>query len=305
MEALKAEIERKKKQNDALRAQAAKGGDEGAAIVASSSSSSSKYIRVSDRKRLAEQQLEDQQRSLEEGRSKRAKVESDSAATEQNERATLEAASVASSRAEVERRYNSMSVKEIKVQLRGLRQPITFFAETDSARLLRVIECFLNQTHEDEDRLGRNESVEDEEEAELEAEDEAERGKGAVVGAGADPDRDSDDEEEERNNPSSVEWDHTLHFSTLGLTPEKTVYKFFRALLKQWEKDLRDREDAVKRSTVGRKETATQKQCKDYIRPLFRMCKKRDVPYDILTKLELMVKHCEEGNFTAANDQYI
>jgi hypothetical protein len=56
---------------------------------------------------------------------------------------------------------------------------------------------------------------------------------------------------------------------------------------------------------TGKMETRTQKQCKDYIRPLFRMCKKKEVPFSILDKLVLMVKHCEEGNFLAANDQYI
>jgi hypothetical protein len=35
------------------------------------------------------------------------------------------------------------------------------------------------------------------------------------------------------------------------------------------------------------------------------MCKKKEVPFSILDKLVLMVKHCEEGNFLAANDQYI
>jgi hypothetical protein len=33
--------------------------------------------------------------------------------------------------------------------------------------------------------------------------------------------------------------------------------------------------------------------------------KKKEVPFSILDKLVLMVKHCEEGNFLAANDQYI
>ena len=52
-------------------------------------------------------------------------------------------------------------------------------------------------------------------------------------------------------------------------------------------------------------ETRTQKQCKDYIRPLFKLCKKKEVPADILYKLVLMVTNCENGNFKAANDFYI
>lgn len=36
---------------------------------------------------------------------------------------------------------------------------------------------------------------------------------------------------------------------------------------------------------AGKMETRTQKQCKDYIRPLFKLCKKEEVPLDILDKL--------------------
>lgn len=40
-------------------------------------------------------------------------------------------------------------------------------------------------------------------------------------------------------------------------------------------------------------------------RPLFKLCKKREVPADILYKLQQMVSFCEKGNFRAANDVYI
>ena len=43
-------------------------------------------------------------------------------------------------------------------------------------------------------------------------------------------------------------------------------------------------------------ETKLQKQCKDYIRPLFKLCKRKEVNHDILIPLTDMVKCCEEGN---------
>ena len=44
------------------------------------------------------------------------------------------------------------------------------------------------------------------------------------------------------------------------------MYKYFRSVLKQWERDLLGREDSEKRTAKAKLETRTQKQCKDYIR---------------------------------------
>ena len=55
----------------------------------------------------------------------------------------------------------------------------------------------------------------------------------------------------------------------------KLVRSFFRGLLKEWEMDLNARPDHVKRTVQGKLETKTQKQAKDYMRPLFRLCKQK------------------------------
>ena len=97
-----------------------------------------------------------------------------------------------------------------------------------------------------------------------------------------------------------------IQFSKMpNLTPEKVVYKYFRSLLKEWEWDLNARDDAEKMTARGKMETKTQKQCKDYIRPLFKMCKRRHVEKDILDKLYEMVQFCDDGNFRAAHDKYL
>lgn len=120
-----------------------------------------------------------------------------------------------------------------------------------------------------------------------------------------DEDDDADDGEEERGHRFKG-YDHTIHFSAMAhLAAEQVVHKFFKCLLKQWELDLQGRSEQEKRAAKGKLETRAQKQCKDYIRPLFKMCKQKTVPFDIITKLALMVKYCEEGNFRAANDEYI
>ena len=85
----------------------------------------------------------------------------------------------------------------------------------------------------------------------------------------------------------------------------KRIYKHFKGLLKQWENDLNQRSDDVKRSLAGRNETKKVKQCKDYIRPLFQLCKRRQLDDNMADKLYAMVLFCEEGEFVRAHDAYM
>jgi len=83
------------------------------------------------------------------------------------------------------------------------------------------------------------------------------------------------------------------------------VYKYFKSILKAWARNLDARPENEKTTAKGKMDTTTQKQCKDYVRPLFKMCKKKNVPADILMKLEEMVRFCENGDFRSANDKYL
>jgi pre-mRNA-splicing factor 18 len=85
----------------------------------------------------------------------------------------------------------------------------------------------------------------------------------------------------------------------------KRIYKHFKGLLKQWENDLNQRSDEVKRSLAGRNETKKVKQCKDYIRPLFQLCKRRQLDENMVEKLYAMVLFCEQGEFVRAHDAYM
>ena len=87
--------------------------------------------------------------------------------------------------------------------------------------------------------------------------------------------------------------------------PHKTIHRFFKTLLRQWEDDLANRPDAVKRTAIGKNETKTLKQCKDYIRPLFKLCKNRTLEENIMGSLMKIVNFCKEGEFVKANDVYM
>ncbi|CAM9143245.1 unnamed protein product [Pylaiella littoralis] len=85
----------------------------------------------------------------------------------------------------------------------------------------------------------------------------------------------------------------------------KLVRTFFRGLLKEWEMDLNVRPDHVKRTVQGKLETKTQKQAKDYMRPLFKLCKQKALPDGILNNLVTMINFMKEGEFVRANDIYL
>jgi pre-mRNA-splicing factor 18 len=87
--------------------------------------------------------------------------------------------------------------------------------------------------------------------------------------------------------------------------PPKQIYRYFKNLLRQWENDLALRPDNIKRTAAGKNETKTLKQCKDYIRPLFQMCKRRELDDNMQTHLLNIVTYCEAGEFVKAHDAYL
>lgn len=87
--------------------------------------------------------------------------------------------------------------------------------------------------------------------------------------------------------------------------PHKRTYIFFKSLLKKWEEDLSHRPESVRKTIQGKNETKTFKQCKDYIRPLFKLCKSRKLEKSIMDHLLKIVDCCEKGEFVKAHDAYM
>ena len=85
----------------------------------------------------------------------------------------------------------------------------------------------------------------------------------------------------------------------------KRIYRYFKSLIRQWEDDLSRRPDAIRRTAAGKNETKTLKQCKDYIRPLFHLCKRRELEGEIRDRLFDIVVRCEIGEFVRAHDAYM
>lgn len=172
---------------------------------------------------------------------------------------------------------------DLRRRLRELGEPATLFGEDLEARMARLRRAELDAATKREDGLEgghdiRNRFVGGDEE----------RGDAARKDAGEDADESKEQEDE-----------------TDEADEDKVIYRFFKSMLQRWEKDLANRPDHIKRTAQGKIATKTMKQCKDYIRPLFKLCKRRQVPEDIRPNLVEIVRHCREGEFVRANDAYI
>jgi pre-mRNA-splicing factor 18 len=213
------------------------------------------------------------------------------------------------------------SVSDVQNQLRALRHPISLFGETDSERADRLA-SLLNKDfqEEDEDRLYSlpNTFVAGQSGRSGAGQSDIQNYRGTHPSSSqhenrmGDEDDEKDDEEEdddddnvnqihERSNHSSENNTSQIvvqKYSKLpNISKEKVIVKFFKGLLKLWEHKLNIRDEQIKFTARGKIETKTQKQCKDYIRPLFKLCKRKELDVDILNALFDIISCCEVGDF--------
>lgn len=59
------------------------------------------------------------------------------------------------------------------------------------------------------------------------------------------------------------------------LSDEDKILVFFKRLLLEWEEELENRPEAERRTGRGKSSVATFKQCARYLKPLFKMCRKK------------------------------
>ncbi|CAM9707791.1 unnamed protein product [Chrysoparadoxa australica] len=190
----------------------------------------------------------------------------------------------------------TLSTSEVTKRLRALGQPVTLFGEELSDRVARLKLAEGEQTHDDfglghghnvantflgsrKGRQQRSEQQKRDEEKEDEEDDEHEAAAAAEEREGAADDK--------------------------PLDPNTKIRRFFRGLLKQWEQDLLERPDHIKSSVQGRNETRMQKQTKDYLRPMFKLCKHKQMNPGILQNFVEMVDFMEQGEFVKAHDVYM
>lgn len=192
-----------------------------------------------------------------------------------------------------------MSTSEITQALRELGIPVWLFGErNDTQRLDRLKEAKENRratiaglSEMDEYRLGSGHGI-----------------RNPFIGKGKDDDDFDLKQKQDKDDPNTktqTSATNNEQEDEESDDPHKTIHRFFKNLLRQWENELVNRPDAVKRTLTGRNETKTLKQCKDYIRPLFKLCKNRTLEENIMGSILNIVNFCKEGEFVKANDAYM
>jgi pre-mRNA-splicing factor 18 len=168
-------------------------------------------------------------------------------------------------------------------RLRLRREPITLFGESDIQRAerLRKLELktpieyiqsdgseFLKIIREEEDKEDQDEGIE----AQLQRVQ----------------DEDPDFKKEDR--PATC--------------IEEEILFFFRKAWWEWHDELDRRPETERRTAQGRHDTATLKQTRAFLKPLFKLLQKRALGSDILKEIIQIYKHCATADYVAANDAY-
>ncbi|GAX20497.1 pre-mRNA-splicing factor 18 [Fistulifera solaris] len=267
MDLLKKEMERKKK------------------VLESAKAKSGRFIRVKDLREVEEEETQRTKRPAEPymtETSKRSKTD-DVAQNELSPQSQPLFPKQQSARHGV---TDDMSSIDITTELRSYGLPIRLFGETDIERRERLQdarkmqkETLATLSEKEEFRLGKGHSIRNPFLEKNNNED--------AIAAPAKPSEEN-------------KW--TIDDET---DPPKKIYRYLKGLLREWEDDLMQRPEEVKRSVAGRNETKTLKQCKDYIRPLFKLCKNRTLAEDMMGHILKIVEYCQQGEFVKANDTYI
>ena len=301
MDLLKKELERKKK----------------AVELAKQQQGSNKFLKASELRRIQEEQEEQErerkrkyngleknsEETLEPSNKKRprpAKHEEDVSSVEKDapkKQTTDTDAATEKSASDTPNDIESLSSEEVMQRLRALGLPIQMFGETATHRMERLREALENQknvmaglSEMEEFRLGSGHGIRNPFlERDKKKEDQGETLQAKAADEAKKAARKEGKEEEEGDDDD----------------PHKRIYRFFKDLLRQWEDDLALRPESVKRTAAGKNETKTLKQCKDYIRPLFKLCKTRRLEESLMTHILKIVDYCEAGEFVKANDAYM
>ncbi|KAH8072005.1 hypothetical protein JL721_3912 [Aureococcus anophagefferens] len=164
-----------------------------------------------------------------------------------------------------------LSRDDIFARLRALGEPVTTFGEADGDRTRRLAALEASATGADEDdyRLGGAYAI---------------RNTFLKTNAAGTPRARPEDDDASDDSGDEDESPEKAPAAARGAEAKppsdfKKIRRWIRRHLKSWEATLvaRARADAAKRAPQGRVETKTYKQCKDYIRPLVKLCKKREL----------------------------
>ena len=197
-------------------------------------------------------------------------------------------------------RFN-LTEEDIIRRLRARDQPIRLFGETDKQRIKRLQELGAME----EDTEGQRDDF-------RKALENAAKGLALRDLKRVQEDGEDNETQEFMSKKKKKESDNVdttaISLDYLRRDPDKTMSLlaiYFKRLLREWEKDLEARPEAERRSTQGKLATAIQKQSTEYLKPFFKLLKRRAVPQDVLERITEIAELMQKREYLQANDHYL
>ncbi|KAK9701683.1 hypothetical protein K7432_011595 [Basidiobolus ranarum] len=186
---------------------------------------------------------------------------------------------------------------EVIRRLRAKGEPIRMFGETDKQRNIRLRTLELMEERSEGQRNDFMKTLEAME-AGLDLEN-LKKQAGEV--------ENSEKKKKREDNTRAVDMTQ-ISLETLRNEPEKVyglIYTYFKRLLREWEQDLHERPEHIKRSTQGKHASATQKQTAEYLAPFFKLLKRKELERDVLARITEIVQRMQQREYLQANDSYL
>ncbi|KAI0709857.1 pre-mRNA splicing factor [Earliella scabrosa] len=294
MDALKAEIAVKRKALE---------------IPATDGARPTKYIRRGELERLKEEQerkereAQEEQRRLEREREerereerRRAKEAAKASTSRRSTKSPYPEGSEANGSPAPESTFNISNEETIR-RLRAKGQPIRLFGESDKDRRLRLRALELIEEKDHERHGGQNDfkkALEDVENVERLMKDKQTQ--------------EAAEKEKGKKKESESLVSEVLDLGLIKSDPDKLyplIYHALKKALKEWEQWMDDRPEHVKRTTQGKLAAATQRQSAEYLKPLFKLLRARNLPPDMLARIAEIVHHMQKRQYQKANDSYL
>ncbi|KAG2360191.1 Prp18 domain-containing protein [Suillus spraguei] len=264
----------------------------------------SKYVRRGELERLKEEEERQAREEKEKERAAKQAAERDAALSRSRQKKTADASSRSTSNTPLpesqdpdstilESAFNIPNNEAIR-RLRAKGQPIRLFGESDRDRRLRLraLELIEERGHEKAGTNDFRKALEDVESVERELRAKNDKGK-------------KKDDGEVNSSAGSVAM---VDLGLLKTDPDKlypVIYYALKRTLKEWEEAMDERPENIKRTHQGKLAAATQVQSAEYLKPLFKTLRSRNLPPDMLVRIAEIVYYMQKRQYQKANDSYL
>lgn len=178
--------------------------------------------------------------------------------------------------------------------LRSYGEPITLFGETDKLRLKRLKNI---QTTLGEFKGQQNDFAKALKEREQEVADE-------VNTSGIEQSNAESSTREDGTKKEKIKY-KGVHHKKESEDSYEFVLRVLKRLMKEWQYSLDELPEHVKKSSQGKRDATIFKQTKTYIKPLFKLLKKKQLSDEILKFLEPICTYMADREYVKANDVYM